>query len=324
MAKFAHYYLEYLNDNMFANTDWSDRQKHFGNYFATDRSIEFTLDKGDGRMVYKHNVYHLSINKNIIVMRIANQKSKEVIQDFKPKSVKHEPHSYVIIDNRDRCRRIAIQKNKDAFNNTDSLKKILQEVLHTRMLTDHFIGLALHPQFYPRDFYEAWELHRQSTQRIRFNLSEGSLPNNFKTEELGDHDIWDLINKLNEEEHRKRYRTVLELNPPEDKAYLEVDKSSAFIRNLVNFHAATGASIELITDDGAHFTCFVENEEESDHIVTSEIDSRCLKTFFPDAAIDEEDEEARKALNKAEKELLECLNAMKIETNEEKGKEDIA
>lgn len=36
-------------------------------------------------------VYHLSSNKEIIVMCIANDKTKEVIQNIKSVTVKHEP-----------------------------------------------------------------------------------------------------------------------------------------------------------------------------------------------------------------------------------------
>ena len=180
MAKFAQYYLEYLNDNIFSEIEWAERQKHFGTFFETDESIAFSLGEGDSIKTYKHDVYHLSSNKDIIVMRIANDKTKEVIQDFKTVSVRHEQPCYVIIDNRDRCRRIAIQKNKDAFNTTDSLKKIVQEVLNKKMQADHHIGLKLHPQFYPRDFYKAWRLRQYTTSCIRFNISEGNMSDKFE------------------------------------------------------------------------------------------------------------------------------------------------
>ena len=149
MAKFAQYYLEYIKDGLFSEEEWAERQIHFGAYFESNDSIDFSLGEDEGRKIYKHDVYHLSSNKDIIVMRIANDKTKEVIQDFKSVTVRHEPPSFVIIDNRDRCRRIAIQKNKESFNTTDSLKKIIQEVLDRRMQADHYMGLKLHPQFYP-------------------------------------------------------------------------------------------------------------------------------------------------------------------------------
>lgn len=323
MAKFAQYYLEYLKDSLFSEKEWAERQKHFGAYFETNESIDFSLGEDEGRKTYKHDVYHLSSNKDIIVMRIANDKTKEVIQDFKSVPVRHEPPCFVIIDNRDRCRRIAIQKNKEAFNTTDSLKKIIQEVLDRRMQADHYMGLKLHPQFYPRDFYKAWRLRQYTTSCIRFNISEGQMPDTFEGEDLDDESIMDFAIRLNEEESRKKYRTVLELNPPTDTPFLAVDESSTFIRNLVKFHANTGASIEIVTNDGSRFTCYIDDDEESDSIVTNEIDTEHLDLLFLDKA-EKEDEEVRKRITAAEEALVEFINKMKVVADEENGKEKVA
>lgn len=323
MAKFAQYYLEYIKDGLFSEEEWAERQIHFGAYFESNDSIDFSLGEDEGRKIYKHDVYHLSSNKDIIVMRIANDKTKEVIQDFKSVTVRHEPPSFVIIDNRDRCRRIAIQKNKESFNTTDSLKKIIQEVLDRRMQADHYMGVKLHPQFYPRDFYKAWRLRQYTTSCIRFNINDGIIPDKFTGEELDDQSIMDFAIRLNEEESRKKYRSVLELNPPSDIPFLAVDESSTFIRNLVKFHANTGASIEIVTNDGSRFTCYIDDNEESDSIVTNEIDTEHLDVLFLDKA-EKEDEEVRKRITTAENELIEFINKMKVVAEEENGKEKVA
>ena len=323
MAKFAQYYMQYLQDELFSEQEWDNRQKHFGAFFETDKSIDFSLDKGEDSITYKHNVYHLKLNKDIIVMRIANEKTKNVIQDFKPVSVLHEPPCYVIIDNRSRCRRIAIQKNKESFNTTDSVKKILQKVLDKNMRAIHNIGIELHPQYYPRDFYKAWSLRQHSTTSIRFNFSEGTMPENFSGEDLEDQSIMDFAIKVNEEESRKKYKSVLELSPPENKTYLEVDYSSTFIRNLVKFHAQTGASIDIMTNDGSRFTCFIDDDEESDSIVTNEISTAYLDALFPENEISD-DEEVKKAITTAESKLLEFVNKMKVEAEVDNGKEKVA
>lgn len=323
MAKFAQYYLEYFKDNMHSDEDWAERQKHFGAYFESNESIDFSLGEDEGRKTYKHDVYHLSTNKDIIVMRIANDRPKEVIQDFKKVLVKHEPPCFVIIDNRDQCRRIAIQKNKDSFNTTDSLKKIIQEVLNRRMQADHFMGVKLHPQFYPRDFYKAWRLRQYTTSCIRFNISEGKMPDKFEREDFDDQSIMDFAIRLNEEEYRKKYRSVLELNPPSDIPFLAVDESSTYIRNLVKLHACTGASIEIVTNDGSRFTCYIDDDEESDSIVTNEIDTEYLDVLFLDKT-EKEGEEVRKKITAAEEALVEFINKMKVVADEEDGKEKVA
>lgn len=323
MAKFAQYYLEYLKDNLFSKEKWDERQQLFGAYFESNDSIDFSLGEDETRKTFKHDVYHLSTNKDIIVMRIANAKTKEVIQDFKTVPVRHEPPCFVIIDNRDRCRRFAIQKNKESFSTTESLKKIVQEVLDKRMQADHYMGIKLHPQFYPRDFYKAWRLRQYNTSCIRFNISDGILPDKFECEDLDDQSIMDFAIKLNEEECRKKYRSVLELNPALDAPFLAVDESSTFIRNLVKFHANTGASIEIVTNDGSRFTCYIDDNEESDSIVTNEIDTEYLDVLFLDDK-EKEDEENRKKITTAETKLVEFINKMKVEADEENGKEKVA
>ena len=70
MAKFAQYYLQFKLDNVFAELEKTNRQKHFGSYFEHNDSINFSVGEGDDVKTYKHKVYHLSMNKDIIVTEI--------------------------------------------------------------------------------------------------------------------------------------------------------------------------------------------------------------------------------------------------------------
>ena len=65
MAKFAQYYLKYKLDDLFAQETKVDMQKFFGALFEKDESIEFAVGEGEDRKVFKHKVYHLSLNKDI-------------------------------------------------------------------------------------------------------------------------------------------------------------------------------------------------------------------------------------------------------------------
>ena len=91
---------------------------------------------------------------------------------------------------------------------------------------------------------------------------------------------------------------------------------------MVKFHANTGASIEIVTNDGSRFTCYIDDDEESDSIVTNEIDNEHLETLF--AELDKDDVEARKKIAAAEKELVEFVNKMKVVADEDNGKERVA
>ena len=84
-----------------------------------------------------------------------------------------------------------------------------------------------------------------------------------------------------------------------------------YIRNLVRFSASTGNSIEIVTHDGAKFVCFIDEEGESDKVVTNEFDTELLDLLF------DEESENREG---TEQKVLEYVNGMKYTVdNEERG-----
>lgn len=320
MAKFSHYYLKYKLDDIFAQEHKAERQKLFGEMLEKDDSISFILGEDENKKHYKHMVKHLRLNHDIIVMRIANDSKKDVIQDFKKMSVRHEPPCYVIIDNREHCRRVAIQRNKDAWASTDSVAKVMTTVLDKALRRSCYIGISMHPQYYPKDFYKAWRMHQHHTSRLWFGLTEGEIPQSFRTEPQTDDTIMGFALEVNEELQRKKYRTELVLSSAQNNTPLFVDEDSVYIRNLVNFHALTGSPIVIETSDGARFTCFIDDEEDSANIITSEMDRNILDILFGEAEGD---------AATAESKVMEFVNGMKYEVDDNErregdAKEDVA
>mgnify|MGYP004684340651 FL=1 len=315
MAKFSHYYLKYKLDDIFAQEHKAERQKLFGEMLEKDDSISFILGEDENKKHYKHMVKHLRLNHDIIVMRIANDSKKDVIQDFKKMSVRHEPPCYVIIDNREHCRRVAIQRNKDAWASTDSVAKVMTTVLDKALRRSCYIGISLHPQYYPKDFYKAWRMHQHHTSRLWFGLTEGEIPQSFRTEPQTDDTIMGFALEVNEELQRKKYRTELVLSSAQNNTPLFVDEDSVYIRNLVNFHALTGSPIVIETSDGARFTCFIDDEEDSANIITSEMDRNILDILFGEAEGD---------AATAESKVMEFVNRMKYEVDDNEQHNDNA
>ena len=315
MAKFSHYYLKYKLDDIFAQELKAERQKLFGEMLGKDDSISFILGEDENKKHYKHMVKHLRLNHDIIVMRIANDSKKDVIQDFKKMSVRHEPPCYVIIDNREHCRRVAIQRNKDAWASTDSVAKVMTTVLDKALRRSCYIGISMHPQYYPKDFYKAWRMHQHHTSRLWFGLTEGEIPQSFRTEPQTDDTIMGFALEVNEELQRKKYRTELVLSSAQNNTPLFVDEDSVYIRNLVNFHALTGSPIVIETSDGARFTCFIDDEEDSANIITSEMDRNILDILFGEAEGD---------AATAESKVMEFVNGMKYEVDDNEQHNDNA
>ena len=315
MEKFSHYYLKYKLDDIFAQEHKAERQKLFGEMLEKDDSISFILGEDENKKHYKHMVKHLRLNHDIIVMRIANDSKKDVIQDFKKMSVRHEPPCYVIIDNREHCRRVAIQRNKDAWASTDSVAKVMTTVLDKALRRSCYIGISMHPQYYPKDFYKAWRMHQHHTSRLWFGLTEGEIPQSFRTEPQTDDTIMGFALEVNEELQRKKYRTELVLSSAQNNTPLFVDEDSVYIRNLVNFHALTGSPIVIETSDGARFTCFIDDEEDSANIITSEMDRNILDILFGEAEGD---------VATAESKVMEFVNRMKYEVDDNEQHNDNA
>lgn len=325
MAKFAQYYLKYLNDNLFAQSEWGDRQKHLGEFLLDANSILFSdktlpevVNGGDAEQfvaernqdgekpkvkVYKHKVYHLNANDKIIVMRLANVKIIPIEKDFKPDTVEHYPSVFIIIDNRDGCRRVSIQKLSTSFSNTDQVAKILQKAFNDNMEAKWHIGVEMNAQRYPMDFYKLWRAQQHHAARIKFGISpdeeskarkevfdkkrekEGKAP---ITQSEADDSMMSYILSMAEESEKSGYKTSVEIESKQKGAVLYVDESSEYIRNLVTYSAMTATTIELITSDGASFECYIDTDMESDDkIVTREFETAYLEALFENEITDE-------------------------------------
>lgn len=343
MAKFAQYYTTYLKDNLFAELEWENREELLSEFLETEDCIRFsdkTLsevvstgsptavaeetardsdEKKPKIKIYRHKVYHLVTQPKIVVMRIANVKVIPIEKDFKPDSVEHFPSVFVIFDLRDGCRRVAIQKLSTSFSTTDMVAKILQKSLGEAMMKKCHIGLQLNAQRYPMDFYKLWRAQQHHTSRIKFYISRNAddrckeMAGKQQTigQAMEDDSIVGHIYELEEVCRKSGYRSAIEVEPEQKGAVMYVDETSEYIRNLVTYSASIGATIELVTSDGASFECYIDSDFESDDkIVAREFESNYLEALF-DADLDGE---ARK---QSEEKVVEFVNSMKRVVDED-------
>lgn len=341
MAKFAQYYITYLKDNLFAHVDWARRQQLFGEFFTDDQCIQFAdktpsegtteeqaeqeSQEGDKKKqkvkIYKHRIYHLRENKDIIVMRLANVKLIPIEKDFKPEQVEHFPSVFIIIDNREGCRRIAIQKLQTSFSSTDQVAKILQKTLGDSMMAKCNIGLDFRAQRYTKDFYKLWRSQQHRTARIKFNITPnaesearlemqrrkqaftGIAPSATDNQPVDD-DVMGHILGLEEKGSAGGLDTSIELGPKNGSIFY-VDETSTFIRTLARYSSSTATPIEIITTDGASFQCFIDTDMESDDkIVSQDFEASYLEALF-----DSQTEDA--ARKTCETKVIELLFNMK-------------
>lgn len=331
MSKFAQYYLTYRDDNLFAHLEWENREDLLAGFLANEDGIQFAdkpaneAEATDGNndepkkriKIYRHKLYHLALNNRIIVMRIANVKIIPIEKDFKPESVEHYPSVFVIFDTRPGCRRVAIQKLSTSFSNTDQVAKILQKTLGDQMMSRHQIGLEMRAQRYPMDFYRLWRAQEHHTARLKFHLDPDALRDAVEASKVQgakiqvqeadaqEKGVVGYIYELEASSRQSGYRTALEVEPMKKGAIMMVDEDSDYIRNLATYSAATATPIELITNDGASFECYINTDMMSDDkIVCVEFDTAHLEALFDES----QEEDSRKS---AEMKVVEFLNGMK-------------
>jgi len=95
-----------------------------------------------------------------------------------------------------------------------------------------------------------------------------------------------------------------------------VDKTTTFMKNLLTLSRATNTPVELITNDGAHFSCLIDSEETiSDKIVTQEFDASLLECLF--RGTDKEGAPLEQAKRiELEAKVMEMMNGIKHESED--------
>lgn len=323
MAQFAHFYIQYKHD--FAPYEWEQRQQHLGALFENDESIEFYRGEGEGRKLYKHQVYHLNCAPQIIVMRFANDIDIPVERNFKPDTAKDEPSCFVIIDNRDNMRTVAIQKRKKAFGSPGQVAEILTDVISQHLFSKCCYQFEILPEYYPEDLYKAWEKLQQHTSALRFatpDMSEEEIRAAVRELKTKQRDYFDdsLIEPLIQlalEAKKAKYKHIYTVMPEDRKVPLYVDRTSAFVRNLITMADAVGEPVELVTNNGGTFRCFVDSDEDNtSKIVCREFNTEHLELLFKERDKDGNKIEPEDRI-KAEGETLELMNGMKHESTDE-------
>ena len=275
--------------------------------------------------MYKHKVYHLNNAPQIIVMRFANDIRIPIELDFQPDTARDEPSCFVVIDNREGMRTVAIQKRKKAFGTPGQVAKILTNIIDGTLFQQYCYGFEILPDYYPEDLYKAWEKVQQHASALRFSapdMSETEI--RAKIQELKakgiehfDDSLMEPLLQLALEAKRAKYRHIYTVMPEDRKLPLYVDKTSAFVRNLITMAEATGEPIELVTTGGGTFRCFVDsNEDNTDKIVCRELDTEHLEMLFRERDKDGNKIEPEDRL-RAEGEILAMMNGMKHESEDE-------
>ena len=328
MSKFAKYFLKYKHSSsMFPPTDWENRQQHLAALLAEDDSIAFTEGKGESLKTYNHRVYHLQATPNIIIMQFANSINLPIEKNYEPDVTRHEPSCFVIFDNRENLRSIAIQKRKKAFASPEKVAKIMSKVFTKELYKQHFYDIEILPEYLPEDLFKTVDLLQDHLANLFFNTPDmpiGEIPQ--KIEELKqrglayfDNSIMGPLLTILQAAQESHYKQTTFISPEEFKAVLRVDKDSTYIKNWLTVSHATNTPIKVVTTDGASYNCLLEpDEDKSDKVACQEFDASKLEILFKGKHKDGTKAEPEE-ISKIEGEIVEMMNQMKheIDTKEE-------
>lgn len=326
MAQFADYYIRYKYD--FAPYDWENRQSHLAALFAEDSTIVF--GEGDPSeeqqqegipyaKVFNHRVYHLESNPNIILMQLANSFDISVEIHYENALTKNEPSCFVIIDNREGLRTVAIQNRRKAFPVPKRVAEILTEKLNRVLYSDYCYSLEILPKYYPEDLFQTWGKLQNVTRDMLFNVPDMSREEmlkrvaDFKKQgrDYFDDSLMPSLLSLALAAKEGKYNQLFKVNNEDRHTAIYLDKSSVYMKNMLTLSQATNTPVELVTKDGTTYRCFVESDEENtDKIVHKQLDEKLLEMLFTGKKKDGEKAEHNDIL-KAETEIVEMLNAMK-------------
>ena len=326
MTKLADFYIKYKHD--FAPYDWENRQSHLAALFTSDDGIIF----GEGEpseeqqeqgipyaKIFNHRVYHLESNPNIIVMQFANSIDIPVEIHYENSLAKNEPSCFVIIDNREGMRTVAIQIRRKAFSAPKRVADIMTGKLNEVLFGKYCYGVEILPRYYPEDLFLTWARLQNVTNNMLFSppdMSEQEVMerlDDFKRQgkEYYDDSLIPAMLQMAAAAKEDKYFHGWNVHRDDLHTAIYLDKTSTYMKNMLTLSRATNTPVKLVTMDGATYHCFVDSDEvNTDKIVHKELDENHLELLFTGKKKDGEKAE-HTDIEKAETGIVEMLNEMK-------------
>lgn len=326
MARFAQFFIKYKHE--FAPHHWEDRQQHLGHLFEADNSIDFLLGEGETRKIFNHRVYHLQSAPEIIVMQFANSIDIPIEKHYEPSVARDEPSCFVVIDNRRGLRTVAIHRRKKAFGNPGQVARILSRTISAKLYADHCYTLDILPDYYPEDLFKTWTRLQQHSLNLVFGTPEDLTESEIlqrvdrlrgEGKEYFDDSLMSHLLPMAMAAKRDKYKSLYTVMPEEAKTALYVDKATTYMKNLLTLSRATNTPVELITNDGAHFSCLIDSDETlSDKIVSQDFDAALLECLFHGTDKEGAPLEPAKRIE-LEAKVIEMMNSIKHESEDEEA-----
>lgn len=215
----------FSEDRKDATSIWENKQKVFSEVFD-NVVFKYRNSTYDHETIYNEN--------DIIVIKIANNKSITQENSFITKKLDHHPSCVIIFDNRKDVQNVYIEDNTYSFSDTSVVANILQSSFNL-YLKNFGLSVVVNKRFKTQEFWQYVSSVNEGITMLRFCYLYPNLP---RVQEKIDEALARTSGSL------RSKKTTVEYNAGENES-LNVSDTNTDLNNLVEAASISGNDIKL-------------------------------------------------------------------------------
>lgn len=170
--------------------------------------------------------------------KVAVKREKRITnKDFTETTVEDYPNILIAFNNAPDVQKIAIQSYTQAFKETDTVSRILEETIDKQLRNDS-LSFYLEPIFDKKEFWKMVNLYDKKIKQLSFEMVSPNMANISRNLQINLKELYEDTNS---------HKTTVELNSDGD-SNLEINPQSKLINSLVDYTSEGGGNISMRVD----------------------------------------------------------------------------
>lgn len=219
-------------DLFLPEVDWKEsvahKQEIFGRYFDEGSELVF---KRSNKQIYDHMV--VAQHEGVVIMRIANNSRLTHEKHFKQWEEEDNPSLSVIIDNRKDKQIIAIENRSQAFSDTLTVARIMQEGFN-RLLQTERLEIQIDAKYHVHEFWDVEATCEKGVACVKFKFPFPNLPQ-----------ITDMVSFMYEEVAKSTNSEPTTILTARPKERLTLKKDDQLLESMIKAASASGKLIMM-------------------------------------------------------------------------------
>ncbi|MCO6498074.1 MAG: hypothetical protein J5I50_10455 [Chitinophagaceae bacterium] len=195
----------------------------------SNQNFHFKSNKSEieSKLVYQKN--------NRFYFKVAVKRQKRITnKDFTETTVEDYPNILIAFNNAPDVQKIAIQSYTQAFKETDTVSRILEETID-KQLRNESLSFYLEPIFDKREFWKMVSHYDKKIKQLSFEMVSPNMANISRNLQINLKELYEDTNS---------HKTTVELNSDGD-SNLEINPDSKLINSLVDYTSEGGGNISM-------------------------------------------------------------------------------